>query len=133
METTLEEKFDSFLKRVDSKLDSVLDVNSRLMKENIELRKKIRTVPGEQKKTEPQVVAPSFNNDKKKVIMEIIPDTSKFRFRGNGTFDAKEQIKTFGSASFDKTTKSWVLEPNKTIEFIRSEIEKDFDFQFIEN
>ena len=64
--------------------------------------------------------------------MEVVENTSKFRFRGNGTFDAKEQIKTFGNASFDGNTRTWVLEPNKTIEFIKEELRKNFDFQFVE-
>tara|TARA_X000001036_G_C20690680_1_gene809266 strand:- start:1447 stop:1842 length:396 start_codon:yes stop_codon:yes gene_type:complete len=128
----VQEKLDNFLSTLDQKLESVLSVNARLVKENIELRKKNST----QSYKTPSSVAPDteYSTDgKKKVIMECIPDTSKFRFRGNGTFDAKEQIKTFGSASFDKPTRSWVLEPNKTIDYIRTELSKDFDFQYLEN
>ena len=128
LDAKLSNTFDSFFKKIDAKLSSVLDVNSRLVKENIELRRK--SIPKDVPIQEP----PTFQDlsNKKKVIMEVVKNTGNFRFTGNGTFDAKEQIKTYGNAIFEKETKSWILTPNKTIEFITTELKKDFDLQFIE-
>lgn len=137
MDSNTEQVLDIFMSRVEKKLESVLDVNSRLMKENIELRRKLKENPGAPSLPLLPPTAPPRpvygNNDRKKVIMEATRDSTELRFRGNGTYDAKETIKTMGDARFDSETKAWVLSPNKSIEFITQTLKKEFDFQFVEN
>ena len=136
MDPNIKQVLDLFMSSVDKKLESVLDVNSRLMKENIELRRKLKenSVPSAAAAAIPP--RPPFNStpstEKKKVIMEGAA-SGELRFRGNGTYDAKEIIKSMGNANFDSATKAWVLVPSKSIEIICESLKKDFDFQFIEN
>ena len=141
MDTNTQQVMDVFMSRIEKKLESVLDVNSRLMKENIELRRKVKDL--EQQSRNPAASLPLppnvpprpvfGNTERKKVIMEATRDSTELRFRGNGTYDAKETIKTLGDARFDSETKAWVLTPNKSIEFITQTLKKEFDFQFVEN
>jgi len=135
MDSNIQQVLDIFMSRVEKKLESVLDVNSRLMKENIELRRKLKENPAACLPLPPTTPPrPVYgNNDRKKVIMEATRDSTELRFRGNGTYDAKETIKTMGDARFDSETKAWVLSPNKSIEFITQTLKKEFDFQFVEN
>ena len=135
MDSNTQQVLDVFMSRVEKKLESVLDVNSRLMKENIELRRKLKENPAASLPLPPTTPPrPVYgNNDRKKVIMEATRDSTELRFRGNGTYDAKETIKTMGDARFDSETKAWVLSPNKSIEFITQTLKKEFDFQFVEN
>jgi len=140
MDPATQKVLDIFMATVDKRLESVLDVNSRLMKENIELRKKLKDAPVATLPHPPQAPnsgrppfsSSSFSGDKKKVIMEVVRGTADFRFRGNGTYDAKEIIKTMGEARFDSDTKAWVLTPTKSVDFITQTLKKDFDFQFVE-
>ena len=138
-----------FLKRLDAKLDSVLAVNARLMKENIKLTQDLKRLSRNRRSPSPpndgprpcpeNRGAPSAHEcsqacfgEKNKIIAERNGKTDEISFTGKGTFDAKEIIKTLGSARFDSPTKAWILKPNKTLEFIREQLSQNFDYQFLE-
>ena len=125
----------SFLKKIDAKLDSVLAVNARLMKENIELRKKVQYKSRSPSPENIKNFKAAPQGGKLKLIAENIAGSDDIRFTGRGTYDAKEKIKTFGNARYEAETKSWILTPQKVpkikLEFIQSELSKDFDFQMV--
>ena len=146
----------NFLKKLDAKLDSVLMVNSRLMKENIKLTNDVKRLsrgrrspspPGNNAGSASLTCIGSSNapmahecsnycgdggSGKKKILAERVDKTDEISFTGKGTFDAKEIIKTLGSARFDSATKAWILKPNRTMEFIREQLSQSFDYQFLE-
>ena len=150
----------NFLKRLDAKLDSVLTVNSRLMKENIKLTNDVKRLSRGRRSPSPpgnnggaSFACVSSSNTpvthecsnycgdgggggggmgKKKILAERIDKSDELSFTGKGTFDAKELIKTLGAARFDSATKAWILKPNRTMEFIREQLSQNFDYQFLE-
>ena len=132
----LENIFSNFLKKIDEKLENVLYLVDRVIKENIKLRSQLINIKNCKIET-PELAtlhectsACAQDNQKKKLIMESMSN-GEMRFYGYGTFDAKETIKTFGEARFDKGLKSWILTPQVTIQYIEQELRKEFDFQIL--
>ena len=145
-----------FIKQIEQKLDSVLEVNARLMKENIKLSKEIKRYSQNRRSPSPpgggnissvsttrcsenafspvahECSSGCMDGGKKKVMAERYGTGDEITFSGKGTYDAKELIKTFGIARFDKDTKSWILKPNKTLDFIREQLSQNFDYHFLE-
>tara|TARA_X000001036_G_C20572902_1_gene763413 strand:- start:160 stop:552 length:393 start_codon:yes stop_codon:yes gene_type:complete len=129
---SIDEKIDNFFTKLDSRLESVLDINARLMKENIQLRSQIgKDTPILCSNTTSNSFGGGNREEKKKVVIKTSSDSGDVHFTGNGTFDAKEIIKTMGEATFEKTTKAWILKPNVTLDFIKTTLEKDFEVQLI--
>ena len=136
----LESIFSDFLKRIEVKLESLLNISDRLIKENIKLRNELNNMNRcklESNNTAgihecSYICAPDDSSQKKKVLLEPMTN-GELKFYGNGTFDAKEIIKTFGDARFDKSTKSWIVSsPSVTMQFIIEELSKEFDFQLLQ-
>ena len=135
----LEPILTSFLTRIENKLESLLYISERLMKENIKLRKELDNMPRCNIESDNTAITHECSHicgleefsGKKKILVESVAN-GELKFYGNGTFDAKEIIKTFGDARFDKPTKSWVLTPGVTMQFIQDELSKEFDYQFLQ-
>ncbi len=135
---------DDFLSKIERKLDSVLLVNKRLIDENIKLRNMLPTTTTTTNCPEtihnPQIhectpgcaATTDFSSQKKIIMIEQIKNSDELSFSGKGTYDAKEIIKTFGFSRFDSNTKNWIVKPDKTLNFIKENLERDYDVQFLD-
>jgi|TARA_X000001036_G_scaffold432931_1_gene469669 hypothetical protein len=133
----MEDIINDFIDRLDEKLNSVLLVNKRLVEENIKLREQIKRFekngPGNyEKQSYNDNTSESFTDKKKIIMVENVKDTTELKFTGNGTFDAKEKIKSFGVARFEKDSRAWIVNPEKTIGFIKENLENEYDLQFLD-
>ena len=133
---------DDFLSKIERKLDSVLFVNKRLIDENIKLRNMLPATttncPETVQNAQIHECTPSctsttdFSSQKKIIMIEQIKNSDELSFSGKGTYDAKEIIKTFGFSRFDSGTKNWIVKPDKTLNFIKENLERDYDVQFLD-
>uniref|UniRef100_A0A6C0FBY8 Uncharacterized protein n=1 Tax=viral metagenome TaxID=1070528 RepID=A0A6C0FBY8_9ZZZZ len=136
----LEIMFSNFLKRIEDRLGCLLDISERLIKENIKLHNELDNMNRCKLESNNSAVLHECTQfcvqdetpQKKKVLLDPMIN-GELKFYGSGTFDAKEIIKTFGDARFDKSTKSWIVSnPSVTMQFIIEELSKEFDFQLLQ-
>jgi len=142
---SIDTKVENHLIRIEDvmtrKLNSVLEVNAMLMRENVQLRteaKLPRNGPGVQEG--PRSVDVQMGNtgntgntanEPSQSNVYMSPTEYGYRIWGK-TFDVKDTIKTLGNVTFDGQMKSWKLQDcEMQMEEIRSKMSKVCNFEVL--
>jgi len=135
---SIDTKIENHLTRIEDvmtrKLNSVLEVNAMLMRENVKLRSEAKESNQERSRSvDVQMgnTGNTGNTEPSQSNVYMSPTEYGYRIWGK-TFDVKDTIKTLGNVTFDGQMKSWKLQDcEMQMEEIRNTMSKVCNFEVL--